>query len=279
MGAGEGIPVRLTGPDDKSLDSVEAWKRAMPARVRDHWDKSAREIAESWAPEGAMPPEVAELLGRRDELADLAIDYARPEGTTAIDRYPGGDRSHDLLLAGTSAAGTVVIGVEAKADEPFDVPVARYRERGLAKRTDGENTNAPERLAGLIDCLFPAATRDPAAIDALGYQLLSGAVGVLAEAQKRSAALGVFLVQEFGPGYDERKVARNAEVLESFLDQLPGAALQRATTPNGWLAGPFACPGNDFVEQPVPLLVGKVQSPAKVPPGATPALGFSRETR
>lgn len=174
MGAGAGIPVPLTGPNGEPLDSVEAWKQAMPARVRDRWDKSAREIAESWAPGGVMPPEVVELLGQRDELAELTVEYARPEGTTAIDRYQGGKRSHDLLLAGTSAAGTVVIGVEAKADEPFDVPVARYREHGLAKRADGENrSNAPERLAGLIDCLFPAATRDPAAIDALGYQLLS----------------------------------------------------------------------------------------------------------
>lgn len=264
MGAGAGIPVPLTGPGGEPLDSVGAWKQAMPARVRDRWDKSAREIAESWAPQGAMPPEVVELLAQRDELADLAIGYARPEGTTAIDRYRGGDRSHDLLLAGTSAAGTVVIGVEAKADEPFDVPVARYRERGLAKRAGGENTNAPERLAGLIDCLFPAATRDPAAIDALGYQLLSGAVGVLAEAQKRDAALGVLLVQEFGPGYGKRKVAGNAEVLESFVDQLPGAATPRVTTPGGWLAGPFACPGNGFIEQPVPLLVGKVRSRRRV---------------
>lgn len=256
------MAVPLTGPDGQELKGVAEWKEAMPARVRERWSRSAAEIAYSWG-DGGIPAEVAELLDARPETRGFAPSYARPEGATAIDRFPGGDRSHDLLLAGAAGDTSVVVGIEAKTDEPFDASLERYRARAMAKRASGEKTNAPERLDGLITCLFGPTANEAEWLGGLGYQLLSGAVGVLAEAQERHAALGLFLIQEFAEGHDERKIERNAAVLESFVAHLPGAPAHRVTTSSGWLEGPFTCPGNDFVPRPVPLLVGKVRSPAK----------------
>lgn len=185
---------------------------------------------------------------------------------TALGDVPRGARRHDLVILGVDAAGRpTLVGVEAKADEPFDAPVsvrlaAAHTAAAAAEAEEREDRSAQiPRIEWLARELFgrPARGGDGAPdpeIGALPYQLLAGLAGTLIEAKARGAEQAALVVHAFhSDALDPEKVATNDAGYARFVLALPGGA---ALEPEyGRLHGPLRVPGGERIP-PLPLYVG-----------------------
>jgi hypothetical protein len=135
------------------------------------------------------------LLDMEPHTAGLVIEQAVAEAQVAFDSYPGGKRNHDLLIRGRVAGGPIVIGLEAKADETFGETVKAYEARATALLKAAKSTNAPARLAGLMDDIAGVTLAEVPAFGDLRYQLFSGVAGTLAATDDDEIA--AFVLHEF----------------------------------------------------------------------------------
>ena len=238
--------MRFQGPSGEPITSIEEWAVIGAPVSPDQWapGRSACELATTWI-DGQAAERVAEVLSARPEFADLELLKGVAEKETQFDENPRGPRHHDLLIHATSAAGPVVIGVEGKADEPFDEPLWRWRKKRLA---DSPKSGAPERLDGLTRLFFRTTIdkdRGYPALACLGYQLLSGLAGTLADAKKANADRAVFLVHEFETDMTtDEKHQKNRHVLEDFLVRLYGCAPERDEAESAWITAPTMITGD-----------------------------------
>lgn len=156
-----------------------------------HWKKgrSAMSAAACWEKANPkLPAEILQLLNVSNEpsLSDLELLVAIPEWEVDL---PGGKRPSqtDVLALARNAKNLVVIGVEAKVDEPFGPTIAEK----MADSSAGQI----ERLAYLekelgVDKPLPSIIR---------YQLLHRSVSTLLTARSFHAPVAVMLVQSFSP--------------------------------------------------------------------------------
>ena len=242
----DGVPIR----------SVKEWGRLAKPAATNHWKdgRSAKELAKSWIA-GDGQAALIRLLDTHQATADLSIDSAMAEAQVSFDEYPGGKRNHDLLVRGTCASGSIVIGLEAKADESFGQTIAAYDRHARRIRDAGKSTNAPERLTALLDEIGAMSLeRVPSAGD-LRYQLFSGVAGTLAAADGDD--LAAFVVHEFATDLTtEAKREANKRALAEFVGDVTGAV-----APDGdwWLLGPFHVPSRRWSK--VPLFIGHLTTP------------------
>jgi hypothetical protein len=237
------------------------WHRLAPPTSPHHWReyRSAYELAHAWT-EGDGAKRLSAVLQVREELAGLRLERGIAERKSWFDDIPGRPRQHDLLLNGTMNAGRLVVGLEAKADEPFDLNLAEYR-ANARRRSAG--TRAPERLDRLTSAFFGVTLHDDPTLGPLRYQVLAALAGTLVECPHIGATVGVLAVHEFvTPETDAAKRRRNASDLDAFVARL-GPAPRVAGPDGGWVAGPFVVPGNRFLPNDVPLYVAKVISPVE----------------
>ena len=258
-GAGGGRhPDRIPIENDRGdrIRSLADWQRLAPPTSPRHWReyRSAFELAHAWT-EGTGASQLASLLAAREGLAGLRLERGIAERRSWFDDIPGGPRHHDLLVSGGFAAGRLVVGIEAKADEPFDRDLAGFC---LAARRRHGETRAPERLDRLTRAFFGATLAGDRSLAGLRYQLLAALAGTLVEAPRFGAAAAVLVVQEFiTPETDALKRHRNARDLDAFVARL--GREPRVAAPSGsWLAGPFTVPGNRHLPGDVPVYVGKL---------------------
>ena len=244
--------MRITGPRGHEITSVDTWRDAMPPRVRAHWTagRSARELANARFRTGlpAMPEEMGRLLDSREETRGFVVEEVRPERVTALDAFRGGHRNHDAVLYGRAAGGDVVVAVEAKADESLGPTLAEQ----VADLPEG--SNRLERRDRLVRAVF--ATGEPPGVEALRYQLFTGAVGAVLEAREAGAAIAVLAIQVFtpaapSPGSSKRRAVNHDDVTR-FLETLGHDPA------DGALAGPVTITDGTPT---VPLFIGSVQSP------------------
>lgn len=196
----------------------EQWPR--PKKPVLHWQpgRSAMEFARIWFREGKpeVPDEYRASLNRA--FPRLCCLEVYPEHVTSLPES-GEGRNHDALLLMTSDVGTAVIGVEAKADEPFGKngeSVGEYRRRMLALRRAGESTRVPERIEALLTIVGSSVSTTAHTWDEVPYQLLAAAAGVLIEARERNAA-AVLLIHEFvSAKLNDSKRRRNHEGIRAL---------------------------------------------------------------
>lgn len=205
-----------------------------------------------------MPSELTTLLTSHALTRDLAVATVLPEFDTSLAGESGGPRRHDLLLLCSTAASRVVVGVEAKTDEPFDETLAR-RIRRVEKIIDAGGASAQvTRARRLSRALFGRdVIRADGELDAAlrrnPYQLLAGAAGTLIEAGTRGADLSVFCVHALHrSGLDARRLRANLDGFQAFVAAVAGAGAHVA---EGVLAGPYLVPGGEGVPR-IPLLLG-----------------------
>ncbi len=138
----EELNMLITDRHGEAIDSLEAWKIKGKPASESHWvvGRSAYELASAWI-EGDAQEVATQLLEIRPELAGLRLDAGVAEKKTYFDSIRGGPRNHDLLLSGSCDEGPVVIGVEGKADEPFDPD---YSGKAASYRIE-EHTEQPRR--------------------------------------------------------------------------------------------------------------------------------------
>ncbi len=156
--------------------------RAYLADPIKHWrpDYSAYELATAWLAHEATPSKADALL--KAAYSEYEIVEGFFEKQTELDAY-GRPSQTDLLLLLTTEVGFAVVGVEAKAREPFGPLVSEWQ-------------GARGRLNGLCEKLGIA----PDAVADVRYQLLHRTVATLLEARRYRATEALMLVQSFDAG-------------------------------------------------------------------------------
>jgi hypothetical protein len=260
---------------------IRSWcdweKYAMPPdRKLKHWKegRSAFELGRIWtaAGEPAVPVALAELLNSHEATQGTVIRSGTTEHETHLPPGTHGPRCHDLALFAEQGHSTVVICVEAKADEPFGATVADEL-RNAEKRPV---TRFRERLDWLTRSLlglpaFKSEGRDAVSdqIRNLPYQLLTATAGTLLEAENRHSAKAILVIHEFRtPKTDDQKMERNASELNCFLRlllQQNGAADENFQLRCGQLIGPLPLLERSVekvrkLPYQIPLFVGKIRT-------------------
>lgn len=147
---------------------------------------------------------------------EVCFDRAIPEHEIRFDSY-GKGRVHDLALFGQTSSGeSIFVGVEAKVDETFGVPVRDAYLAARARKIVGKATNAPERIEELLRLHFSSS--DVSMFD-VRYQLLYSTAGTRAA----DADLAVLFVAVFRtPLFDEAIGAQNYKDYVDFITKISG---------------------------------------------------------
>lgn len=250
------MTMTFEGNDGAPIVSLDDWKVHGGPAAGHHWQpgRSAFELARDWI-EGDGAQSTAALLGARPEFAGLSYSRAIAEKKTRFDDNPRGPRNHDLLVEATTAEGPIVIGIEGKADETFDKPLAEWRldanpESGKAARLDG-----------LTMSFFGTTLDQDPSLGTLGYQLLSALAGTLADAHRVGAVRAVLLIQEFVTDRTaDDKHAVNAAALDAFVTRLAEPeGVERTGGADAWITGPVEVPGDGtWRPDAIPVHVGKI---------------------
>lgn len=139
----------------------------------------------------------------------------------------------------------IMVAVEGKADEAFDLPVWRYREKGLQRARD---TGSLRRIDSLVHRWFRTSLitdRAEPPIICMGYQLFSALAGTLADAKIQGSRQAVLLIMEYVTDLTEdAEHAHNARMLDNFLSRLLGADEERTHTAAGWVTSPYPIRGD-----------------------------------
>lgn len=169
---------------------------------------------------------------------------------TPLDECGGEHRNADLVLWGRLNDRSVLASIEAKADEPFDKLAGKYVDACALN----QQSRVPERFALMCQGVLGCA---PDSIDARGlrYQLLTGVVGTLRDAQEASSDIALFIVHEFVGATEEVKLAGNNDDLDRFLRIISGGTI--ASISAGQLLGPVSVPGNRYFGATNSLFIGK----------------------
>lgn len=231
--------MKFVGDSGQAITSPSEWQEhGAPASPKD-WKpgRSAYETMRAWLTEEAAE-QVEALLRGVPGLEDLELERATVEKKTRFDDYRSGPRNHDLLAVGRAAGDAVVVAVEAKADEPFDVTLAEY-----VARARGARSNAPARLDALTLAFLDTTLEADASLGPLRYQLFAALAGAMADAKLAGAGRLVLLVHEFDtPLTRHEKQKRNLADLEAFLDRITPAT-ERQGTDTAWWRGPVTVRG------------------------------------
>ena len=229
--------MRFIGENGDEIRDIEEWKRLGGPKESSQWKegRSAYELANDWVT-GRAQPRVEALLNSQLDGVELEVGFA--EKKTRFDGYAG-PRNHDLLIEASSAEGPVVIGVEGKADEPFDLSLIEKRVQARRSLDANPNSNALRRLDEMSDAFLGFSVEDLSAEDPrgdLGYQLLSSLAGTLADAKQMGASSAVLLVHEFVTSETEDlKHELNNNVYSAFVDLITDQSPRTKTEPGAWI--------------------------------------------
>lgn len=248
------------------ITTIDEWFDAAPPKGgSSQWVplRSAYQLAEAWCGSGtpAAPVEFLKMLEAQPLLHGLELLEGWAEHKTYLRGEQRGPRVHDLLLTGRCDAGTVVIGVEGKADEQFDRPLSERWKHAMESSTP---TIWPTRLRRLVPALLGLeAEVDPGVLNPaladLPYQLLSALAGTLIEAEERDAQVAVLAVHVFtSTATHVERVEQNRAAFKAFIEQL--ASVPREEVLDDTLYGPFHVPGREGSRIPsnIPVLIGEL---------------------
>ena len=159
----------------------------------------------------------------------VMLEQATPEYLAKFDSYPGNPSNLDLGITGylkrSSLKEGLFVGVEAKVDETFGGTVGSRYSSAMKAREAGKNTNAPERVKGLLSNYFSAKDSPCSSRFAdIRYQLLTGTAGTVATPYD----VCVFYIMVFRTSlYDERKGLKNRQDYENFVAATHGKFLMQ----------------------------------------------------
>ncbi len=251
------------------IRTMEDWFEAAPPKGGGrHWKtgRSAMELARACCEEDGCPSIPAELAAALSGVVDTSdVILAYPEHTVRFDGYAGEPANLDLALIGKDGRGAFVVGIEAKADEPFGHRVESVLRAGAQRIARDEPTNAVARVQDLARALLPTFHDGLPHLGELRYQLLTGIAGTLALARAEQATRAVFVVYEL---MDPKKTAesnrrRNRDDLDRFVRSLSGAEVPRLK--RGEPAGPWRVAGNGHIPAGVDLHIVKVRRELRTP--------------
>ncbi|MBE7445405.1 MAG: hypothetical protein HS132_09225 [Planctomycetia bacterium] len=171
-----------------------------------HWKKgrSAMSAAACWEEsQPRLPAEITQVLeaGKDPSLSELQLLVAIPEWE--VELHGGNNASQtDILAITRNQSGLVIIGVEAKVDEPF-VPTLEEKK-----------TKATQNQLSRIDYLEKELGRTVPFGNHIRYQLLHRTVSVILTARAFHAPIAVMMVHSFSSSSKWR------ENFEAFCQEL-----------------------------------------------------------
>jgi hypothetical protein len=166
------------------------WQRLL-GKPKLHWKKgrSAMSAAACWEDnQPSLPLEISSLLESCNDpaISGLELLVAIPEWEVAL---PGGDTASqtDVMAICRNPSGLVILGIEAKVDEPFGPTIG--------EKKSGASVKQLERIAYLEKELG----RNSPFGGEIRYQLLHRTVSALLTARAFHAPVAVMLVHSFSP--------------------------------------------------------------------------------
>lgn len=210
-----------------------------------HWKdhRSAKESAKSWFRDdiAKLPIEIESIIENNGNFDLITVNEVKPEALLHFDKFSG-PCNMDVLVKATDKYGDFIIGIEAKADEPFSHYVKDVLSDALESKIDTPNTNKIIRIEQLTQSLFSKRRKKESKIGELRYQLLTGLAGTIAEANRHNIDRAVFLIHEF-ISHLTKSDKRNLNQLDlnQFIKRLTGGEIDRIE--KGFLYGPIEIPG------------------------------------
>jgi hypothetical protein len=241
--------------------TVDQWlELAPPKGGQTQWaqGRSALECARAWfADQGpTVPAELIALLVSHPDTSGAVVRCMTPEQRVRFDRLRGEPRNADVVALADHPAGPIAISIEAKADEPFDLPVENVLDHLVHAIAADERTNGVARIQQLARALLPPVVRGTTNLGMLRYQLLTALAGAVAFAIENNAARAVLVIHEFVTGRtDHAKHRGNTHDLDAFVARLTSGRI-RSIEP-GKLVGPITIPGRPLFLDPPAVYVGK----------------------
>jgi len=219
---------RIFVPTETGTD----WQRLL-GKPKLHWKKgrSAMSAAACWEDsQPQLPFEISQVLdgSKEQSLSNLELLVAIPEWEVEL---PGGDTASqtDILAITRNKSGLVILGIEAKVDEPFG-PTLEEKKSGATKGQLGRIAYLEKELG-----------RTMPFEDHIRYQLLHRTVSALLTARAFYAPLAVMLVHSFSPASKWRNdfeafcQGLNCVSLSQDLFEVPNIEGQRLFL--GWCKG------------------------------------------
>lgn len=230
--------------DSIPLSDLAHWGEVAGPKGTNQWvpGRSAMEAARFWLNAGnEFPPDLARSLGRHPDFGIVHNWSAEPEVRLKFDGLKGEPRNTDLLVLAEDEVGSILMAVEAKADEPFGATIADQLAAVLDARLANPRSKALDRVESLAKTVLPHRAKGTPALARIRYQLLTAVVGAIAEAHRRRINRCIVLIQEFRTNLTNDDLhARNHGDLEAFLSRLSGGVVRHVIP--GEIAGPFETP-------------------------------------
>jgi len=201
------------------IKRIEDWYCKAGPKDRDaQWedDHSAKEFAKLWFNKKQI--KIPHGIDRQISMIfpNFRYQFLIPEHITALDRYPGGQRNHDLLIYGKiENKEDGIICIEAKATESLDSTI----EDKYASVTNNASSNLPKR----IDQMLAYFNVVKEAVKNLRYQLFTGLYGTICEAKNQQVSKCIFMtVQLITNKTKEKEIEETKKDIELFLSVLGG---------------------------------------------------------
>lgn len=241
----------------QAITSSELWRNLAPPKQARHWraGRSAQTLAEIWTttlPD--MPPEIMDCLAQHPDFSQPISWRGEPEARWPFDAFAGEGCNMDLGVVACDAFGPLLIGIEAKTDEPFGKTLAEQARQARLAREKNPRSRQLERLAQLQQMVLsgpaPEQTR-------FRYQLLTATAGLLHTAVTLGISRAILLIEVFVTSASSvEKQAHNSADLNAFVKQLSQGRQKEISY--GQLSGPFKLPGQAAFRPDVRLYLGKV---------------------
>jgi len=186
--------------DKKVITNLEDWEKYGGPKNSTHWKdgRSAKEVAKAWIesfPE--LPVEVIQTLNTNSDIGKIESWHAEPEARLKFDTFRGEPPNLDLFVVANDSEGFLVMGIEAKADEPFSTILSDAYRDALSRLKKNPNSKGVIRLENLLNSLFGANLASLCEFGKLRYQLLTATAGLLNAAKKEGATRALLLIHEF----------------------------------------------------------------------------------
>ena len=171
-----------------------------------------------------IPIQITEII--ETLFGKHSIFFAFPEHITTIDSYKGGQRNHDMFLFCEKETGEdFVVCIEAKTSESLDMTI-------LQKRTDNNKSNIAKRIE-MMRTFLDMKNVD---IEDLRYQVFTGLIGTIKEAEKYKTKECLFLIIQIIPNRNiNKKIEKNYNDIKNFLIKNNARILKNE--PNSYLIG------------------------------------------
>ncbi len=199
-------------------DETEWFIAAPPQKGIAQWKdgKSAKEFAK-YVTLGSkeFKAQIARIIKNSFGITVKSL-VGEPEAETKLPpKDASGPRNHDLLLFDDN--NEIVIGIEAKVDEPFgDKSIYEEREKASTKKKN--------RIDWLMEMLLPGKFIGDEEVKNFGYQLFTATAGTLLEARRRGVSRCIFVVLSFH-NENEPKKNDNIKAFRAFVKLVCGKDL------------------------------------------------------